>query len=265
MPTNAAIERLIFVHLGRTGGTTMRQAVFYRCVDPAAVYWTDGREPGARGGSVDELLALPRKELAKLRVITGHLPFGLRDRLPWPETWHLVTFVRDPVARTVSEYYQVRSNPANPAHDAGMRHSLEEFVRLGYGMSSNGMCRMLSDQCYGRTFDSPEAMYRQAVRNAESCALVGVTERFGESLRRLGQLCGWRVPAAKARYCCTPRGRTLTAPEREAILAHNGLDLALYEDFKARFNSEPEEAPRSLAALMSQWLSGRVETGAGRR
>jgi hypothetical protein len=257
MPTNAAIERLIFVHLGRTGGTTMRQEVFYRCVAPAAVWWTDGREPGARGGPVDELLALPRKELAKLRVITGHLPFGLRDRLPWPETWHMATFLRDPVARTVSEYYQVRSSAENPAHEAGLRYPLEEFVRRGCGMSHNGMCRMLSDECYGRTFDSPEAMYRQAVRNAEACSVVGVTEFYHESLLRLCRLFGWPVPPVGRRHACTPRGRTLTQHERRTILAANKMDLALYEDFRARFESVSEVEVPALTSFLAQSLSGR--------
>jgi hypothetical protein len=260
MSSNTAIKRLIFVHLGRTGGTTMRQEVFYRCVDPAAVWWTDGREPGARGGSVDELLALPRKELARLRVITGHLPFGLRDRLPWPETWHVAVFLRDPVARTVSEYYQVRSSAGNPAHEAGLRYPLEEFVRRGCGMSNNGMCRMLSDACYGRTFDGPEAMYRQAVRNAEACSFVGVTECYRESLRRLCRLCGWPVPPVGRRYACTPRGRALTGRERRALLAANGLDQVLYNEFRARFESETEEEVPALTSLLARALSGSPAT-----
>ncbi len=253
MPNRAAIERLIFVHLGRTGGTTMRQEVFYRCVDPATVYWTDGREPGARGGSIDELLSLSRRELARLRVIVGHLPFGLRDRLPWPETWHVAAFVRDPVARTVSEYYQVRSSADNPAHQASLRYSLEEFVKRGYGLSGNGMCRMLSDECYGREFDGPEGMFRQALRNAAGCTLLGLTEHYGESLRRLCALCGWPVPPAPPRHCRTPKGRTLTLAEHQAIMAANPYDLALYEECASRFERDSEgalaslDSPRSLS------------------
>jgi hypothetical protein len=260
MPTKAAIERLIFVHLGRTGGTTMRQEVFYRCVERDAVWWTDGKEPGARGGPVDELLALSRKELAKLRVITGHLPFGLRDRLPWPESWHVAVFLRDPVARTVSEYYQVRSSADNPAHDAGLRYPLEEFVRRGCGLSHNGMSRMLSGECYGRTFDSPEAMYRQAVGNAEACSFVGVTERYRESLGRLCRLCGWRMPPVGRRYACTPRGRMVTERERRAILAANEMDLALYEDFRARFESGSEREVPALSSVLARALAGHQAT-----
>jgi hypothetical protein len=257
MPVKTAVKRLIFVHLGRTGGTTMRQEVFYRCAGPAAVWWTDGREPGACGGSVEELLALPRKELAKLRVITGHLPFGLRDRLPWPETWHVAVFLRDPVARAVSEYYQVRGSAGNPAHEAGLRYSLEEFVGRGYGLSHNGMCRMLSDECYGRTFDGPEAMYQQAVRNAEACSVVGVTECYPESLRRLCRMFGWSVPPVGRRYACTPKGRGLTERERRAVLAANELDQALYAEFKARFESE-SEVPALVGRLAPALASKRA-------
>jgi hypothetical protein len=256
MSTTTAIKRLIFVHLGRTGGTTMRQEVFYRCAGPAAVWWTDGKEPGARGGPVEELLALPRRELAKLRVITGHLPFGLRDRLPWPESWHVAVFLRDPVARTVSEYYQVRSSASNPAHEAGLRYPLEEFVRRNYGLSNNGMCRMLSDACYGRTFDSPEAMYRQAVRNAEACSVVGVTEFYHESLLRLCRMFGWPVPPVGRRHACTPKGRALSERERRTILAANELDRVLYEEFRGRFESRGEADVSALADRLARWSAG---------
>jgi hypothetical protein len=227
----------------------MRREIFYHCIDPTLVYWTDGKEPPARGGSLEEMLALPRKELEKLRVIAGHMPFGLRERLPWPETWHYVTFVRNPLTRTLSEYYQVRGDTSNPAHAAGWQYTLEEFVRRQYGLSSNGMCRMLSNECYGKMFANPEAMYQEAVRNAESCSFVGVLECYRESVRRLCQLCGWREPVIAPQHCCTPNGRTLTENERRVILDHNVLDQALYHQLSDRFWSQQKEAEAITHAI----------------
>jgi hypothetical protein len=231
----ATIERLLFVHLGRTGGTTLRTDVLYKRVRPEATFCVDIPEPPARYGSVNDLLALPFKEQAKLRLVLGHMPFGLRNRLPIPETWHYVTFLRDPATRIVSEYYQVRANPGNPAHPLGLQHSLEEFVRRGYGLSWNGMCRMLSNEVYGQRFESTEAMYETALRNLECCTLVGLTEFFPESVRRLCRLCAWKEPKFGRQYSLTPPSRQLSSGEASAIREHNALDYRLYDHCLRRF------------------------------
>jgi Sulfotransferase domain len=257
MPLNSMTPRLIVLHLGRTGGTALRQELLYRCLDPQELYWTDGREPPARGGSVEELLALPRKEQEKLRVVAGHIPFGLREQLPWPESWQVVTFLRDPAARTISEYYQVRDSASNPAHADGWRYTLEEYVRRQCGLAWNGMCRMLSDECYGRTFDTPEAMYQAALRHANCCMFVGLTEYFDESVRRLCRLYGWRAPTVQPRHCLTPKGRTLTEGEQEAIRAATVYDQALYDHWREQFLREPVATPLTLLSLWeraSGWL-----------
>jgi len=227
-------------------------------VDPGTLYWTDGREPPARGGSVAELLALPRREQEQLRVVTGHMPFGLHQQLPWPETWHYVTFVRNPLSRTVSEYYHVRETPRNPAHAAGLEYNLEEFVRRGLGLSENGMCRSLSGECYGQRFTSPQAMFQEAVRNADSCSFVGLTEAYTESVRRLCRLCGWQLPVVEPRHKSTPPGRTLSNGERAIISARNELDWKLYRYLRDRFLSLPEEPRSPLMRLWDRWISRRV-------
>jgi hypothetical protein len=238
-----ADKRLIFVHVPRTGGTTMRMEVLYKVVDRRAIYCIDGHEPPTRGGSVEELLALPRKELEKLRVIVGHMPFGLRERLPWPETWHYVITLRDPVARTVSSYYQLRSNPQHHFHAEAIGYSLEESVRRRRWPSLDGMCQHLSNARYRRKFPSPEAMFQEALRNAEACALVGITEFYDETVRRLCGRFGWRVPRYEPRYSLTPKDRTLSGSELELLRESNVYDQRLYDHFRERFLREPVAPP----------------------
>src|SRR4051812_22860129 len=60
------LKRLIVVHLHRTGGTTMRMDILYKCVDPTTIFCVSGAEPPVRGGTVDDLLNMPRKEQEKL-------------------------------------------------------------------------------------------------------------------------------------------------------------------------------------------------------
>src|SRR4051794_36439482 len=167
-----ATKRLIFLHVHRTGGTTMRWEVLYKCIDRESIYCVDGHEPPTRGGTVEELLAMPQREQEKLRVLVGHMPFGLRERLPWPESWHYVTVLREPIACTVSTYYQVRQSVRHRAHADAQRYTLEEYVRNRCWMSWDGMCQHLSNARYGQQFESQEAMFQAAMRNAAACSLV---------------------------------------------------------------------------------------------
>ncbi len=204
-----------------------------------------------------ELLALPRQQLEQLRIVTGHMPLGLHEQLPWPETWHYATLLRDPLKRTVSEYYHVRETPVNPAHAAGHQYGLEEFVRRGHGLSENGMCRSLSGEVYGKQFPSPEAMYQEAVRNVDSCAFVGLTEVYTESVRRLCRLCDWPVPTFEPRHKATPAGRTLSEAERDIINCRNELDWKLYEHAKERFQAWHEPDDSVLSRLWRRFFPHR--------
>ena len=69
----------------------------------------------------------------------GHMPLELTRHFPGP--FESATMLRDPVARTVSDYYHCRQNPANPAHEVARNLSLVEFVEQGYGLTHN---------CYAR-------------------------------------------------------------------------------------------------------------------
>jgi hypothetical protein len=245
----------VFLHLPRTAGTTMRIDILYQCVDPAAIFLVNGAEPPVRGGTIDKLVNLPRNELDRLQLIVGHMPFGVRERLPEPETWDYVTFLRDPIARTVSAYYQVRSTPDHLNHADALRYSLEEFVDRRCDVTTwNGMCRMLSNEAYGATFDSPEMMFQGALRHAEACSFVGLMESFDESVRRMCALCGWKVPAYGRRNSHTPKQRRQTDREIAVLRENNTFDQRLYDRFRECF--EREHTP-SLAMRVLRKLFGR--------
>jgi hypothetical protein len=250
MTCGPRIERLIFLHLGRTGGTTLRREVLLRCAGPDAVYYLGPAEPPLRGGTLAGLLTLSRRELERLRVVVGHMPFGLRELLPRPDRWHYAAFLRDPVARAASEYYQIRATPGHPLHPLAGRCALEEFVRRRCGLSWNGLCQWLSNRAFGTPFADDEAMFRAALRNAEACAFVGLTEHFDESVRRLCRLCGWEAPRCVPLNCHTPPGRVLSAGEEAALRANTALDQRLYDHFRARFWRPPagDDRPPCRAA-----------------
>ena len=252
MPQNKDVKRLIYLHIHRTGGTTLRHEIIYKCIERRKVFLFQGCEPPTQCGSAEELLALSQAEQEKLEVIVGHMPFGLREHLPWPESWRYVTFMREPIARTVSTYYQVRHSAVPQAgeglgpqahHDAN-RYTLEEYARHRCMMSWNGMCQFLSNQRFGKPFESDEAMFLEAWRNARELSYVGIMEEYDESVRRLCRMFGWKMPGNYARHnALTPRDRTLSESELETLRAANAYDQVLYEHFRDRFALQGRQHP----------------------
>ncbi len=265
MPCNKKIKRLIYLHIHRTGGTTLRHEVMYNCLDRRKIFFFQGGEPPTQCGSAQELLAMPRAQQEELEAIVGHMPFGLREHLPWPESWRYVTFMREPVARTVSTYYQVRHSAVPQegeelgplAHEDAKRYTLEEYVRHRCTMSWNGMCQFLSNQRFGKQFPSEEAMFLEAWRNAKELSYVGIVDDYDESVRRLCWMFGWRMPRSYAPHnALTPKGRTLSESELEVLRAANTYDQVLYDHFRERFLLEGGQPPfgQRQSALMERMV-----------
>jgi len=121
------------------------------------------------------------------------MPFGLHNRLSRAATY--VTVLRDPVERAISEYYFALTYRLHPEHRMIRRLSLEEYIRttpygnvqtrlLGGGDSSYDF---LSGECTAETLEF-------ARRNlSEHFAVVGLTERFDETLALAKVILGWKI------------------------------------------------------------------------
>lgn len=107
---------LYFQHIPKTAGTsatTMLRSAFPHEQVCEAAHW-------------DTMVRLPSKQLTRYRVFAGHyssyLPRYLGTRC------NIFTFVRDPVARSISHYVHVLRDPGHPFHAAAAAMSLRDFV-----------------------------------------------------------------------------------------------------------------------------------------
>src|SRR5437879_12837060 len=98
---------VIFIHIPKTAGITLRYII-------EAQYEHAGHDKidGERiAESVAEFRRLPESEKQNVRVLTGHMPFGLHEAMP--QRCHYVTLLRDPTERTISHYYFVFREPTH--------------------------------------------------------------------------------------------------------------------------------------------------------
>src|SRR5438477_7017615 len=119
-----ADEAVIFLHVPKTAGTTLNRLIEWEyplfqmySVDPVFFRWSAAR-----------LRKLSKERLRKIRVFKGHMLFGLHEVLPQSATY--ITVLRDPIERTLSAYYFMRSYKLHPMYWKFKRESwtLEDFV-----------------------------------------------------------------------------------------------------------------------------------------
>jgi len=244
--------KLIFVHIPKTGGTTLDQVLNREA--GGNVYWLSG---GARD-AMDRLAEMPVEESTRFDLYAGHLPWGLHTAIAAPCRY--VTMLRHPVERLVSHYYHVHGEPGHRSYkqivEGGM--SLLDFVtsditlevdnlqtRFVAGLEANDAAPL--DGC-------TELLLETALENLqESFAGFGVQEYFDESLLLLHDALGWahqpfyvsqRVNASR------PRHREISDEVREAITRRNQLDIRLHawatERAKAAIDGGGEAFQRRL-------------------
>jgi hypothetical protein len=216
---------VIFMHVPKTAGTTLHQ-IMARQYAPEATYVIDGRRVD---DSVSELRNLPDDQRQRLRCIRGHMRFGLHTLTDRPTTY--VAMLRNPVDRLVSLYRYVCRTKQHYMHEEVTKRglSLRAFVESELSeVLENGQTRPLAGAERGHTPPNMLALAKAHV--AEHFAVVGLTERFDESLLLMKDELGWADVSYERRNTASrPTSSDELDPEtRQVILQRNDLDAELY-------------------------------------
>lgn len=236
MNTSSERPAIIFLHIPKSGGTTMH-TIIERQYPPDRIFTIDGQRVPQ---SIAEFKALPAATRARLQVLKGHMAFGLHAWLPQPATYF--TLLRHPVERAISHYYHILRSPHHTHHAAvaGGKMDLQAFVEAGVSrIVDNGQVRALAaaeETPYGQC---TAAMLAQAEANiAAAFDLVGLTERFDETLVLLKQRYGWRIGAYRRQNIGANRPPSADVPPAAWRLLEelNQFDIQLYEQAAARLD-----------------------------
>jgi hypothetical protein len=233
---------IIFVHIGRTAGTTLNR-ILGRTYPQQRTYSFPSTDID---GSVVAFRSLPAEERRRLRLLRGHIMFGIHDAVPRSFTY--ITLMRDPVDRLISCYFYILERPEHRLHarlcSTGM--SFESFVQSGITLETdNWQTRAVSgiQEDFGRC---SEDTLRQAKQNiVQWFSVCGITERFDETLVLLRRALAWEW---RSLYY-TRENATRRRPSRldvprswiEAAERQNPLDLELYAFARRRLERSFDE------------------------
>jgi hypothetical protein len=241
---------LIFLHTPKTAGTTLNRIIDWQ-YDPRLIYTVD---PHRIRATIGHLHTLPESRRRRLQVVRGHLTYGVHEYLPQGATY--ITMLRDPVTRLLSSYYFIQRRPLHPLHRKINRGHLgpEELIRLT-PEKQNLQCRFISGigksgSCNARALEIAKENLKRSFR------VVGLSERFHESLLLIIAAFGWKVPFYQDRKVAKVRA-TVDPKVAQTIREHNSLDVELYEFGKKLFEMELRDNREALQRLESAMTSAR--------
>ncbi len=252
-------DQLVFVHIPKTAGTTLRTILeaHFRPEETYQPYHTA------------ELERVRPGELDAYRFVRGHLFYDVLRRL-LTGTPTCITFLRDPIERTLSAYGHVKNHfdPREHVWTDGM--DLEEYVySLPAQCDTNIQTRML-----GAVLDCtdgvawPEALRREmdeavlgmhvraadAMRVLDEIAFFGVAERFDDSLALLAHMLGLRVPQTSIRRNVALRRQARDLAPRhvlDRLVELNQEDIELYSYAARTFETRFSQMTRSAFTFVS--------------
>ena len=234
---------VIFLHVGKTAGATMRRALRreFRSSEVMELK-APTVEPGRlrRDGAVAYFAAMPEAARARPRLIMGHMTYGLHEHVPRPSAY--VTLLREPIKLILSQYHHVRRHEGHLLHEEAAAYpDLASYVRSGISLEmDNSQTRAFAGDTTTPFGGCTREMLELAKANLDgSFAVVGLTERFDESLVLMQRAFAWD----RIRYVSVnidpgrDRREAPSAEDLAFVKEQNALDLELYAWAAERFGA----------------------------
>ena len=238
-------KALIFLHIPKTAGTTLNRIIEWQ-YSPFEIFTMD---PYRIRATPERLKRLPERRRRRLRMVRGHMLYGVHESLPQGATYF--TMLRDPVARALSTYYFILRRPLNPLHRKvkGGGLTIEDCIQQ-FPQRHNLQCRLIAGVKDAASIGDERLLDMAKEHLNKSFSVVGIAERFEESLMLMATTFDWEIPFYK--NCKVSKTRPQINPGTvEMIRDHNRLDVELYEFSKRLF----EESLQKKEAAVQEGLA----------
>lgn len=171
-------RQLFFLHIPKTGGLTLRGIL--------SRYFTRQQVCSANG--LGSLLKMSDEEIGRYRYFRGHIPYNATQLMPRSPL--IITFLRDPFERTLSNYAYLRSRDDLRLHPIAATYDLVGYLknaRASYNQTDM-MTYFIGANFPIRGVPNRDKHLDLAMRRLEHMPFVGITERYDESVQLLAHV-----------------------------------------------------------------------------
>ena len=200
---------LIFLHLPKTGGSSLREFLKAKCghENYYGIYWNEAAGLRERD-YINKFIALPQEERDHFDLIVGHFGYGLHRFLSRPCVY--VTLLRNPLERFCSFYLQLLRHHPRSRELVARNFSVEEYLqdwekgRLRFKSLMQGqLADMIFTPCGAGGGGGDSTIEWTGLSNirkdtqalksrlSNSFMLVGLNERLDDSVFMLCRMMGW--------------------------------------------------------------------------
>jgi hypothetical protein len=249
-------DTLVFLHLPRTGGTTLRD-ILTKQYSNKETFENKTLMDTDNNFNVNNTIG---KE--KYKLVKGHVYFGIHKYIP--QKCKYFSMMRNPIERNISLYNYIKNRPSHKDNNFIKNMSIDEWVQSDRNIfTDNGQTRLIAGRHTALEIPFNEMNsdhLEQAKANiAKHFILVGLTERYNETLLMLKKLLKWKTPTYSIANAVKRDDETkqIDAQLKELIIEYNQLDLQLYDYVSALFDEQIEKHPIVLDELEKFELKNR--------
>ena len=235
---------VIFNHIPKTAGLTLSDIMKkqYSINRRFSTLEFNGKNwEGGRGEAIKYFMELPDYKRYNFDLITGHSALKLFNFVQNPIG---LIMLRDPVDRVLSLYSYVRRMKWHNFHKVANQYSLYDCYKnnlhLEWNELYNGQSSSLLSTIKNIKFDSTKILYNDIVQIKyflkEYC-LVGLVERFDESLILFGEYLHWNKNLFYSKINVSNDKPAINPKTIEIIKQYNEDDIYLYNYFLNNFDN----------------------------
>lgn len=227
-----AAPKIAFVHIPRTGGTTLARILEKEYAGRPAYSFYGSSTDIVATDAIEKFKCLSSKKKNDHALLKGHFFYGFDSDL---KGFRYLTFLREPVERLISYYFYILRERRHYLHPYVMqrRMKLESFLLSDITVElDNYQVRAISGAKFENAWDLvTDAHLDSATRNLSYDFFgFGLLDRFDESLRRFSSSLNWAQAKYGIRNAGNYKGKFFLSRDiADEVASRNKYDIQLYQ------------------------------------
>ena len=250
---------LVFIHLPKTGGTTLNHIFFRKFTRKKVFHIWDPLHP-------ETFLQMSDEKRNEFDCITGYVPACIHNFISRPCRY--IILLREPLERAISDYYFILTSVRHPRHERYNREkvTLEEHLQEERGSTPDIIKLLLypklevlldipiiekwrgfkSYKIYFESYKMNKMIEEGKRKLRQDFFQVGILDRFGEFVFLLSRRLKWDLPCYRIENQNSSRLRAD---------ARNTIDTEVLSHFNAAHRIEYQLYEYACSLFAAQWSS----------